>query len=180
MNPSRLLDPAPALRVHWSEGCSSPCDIRCSELRTEKEYLPIAQEAEPFPLTRRGPSVNGAIKQPDVVEHELGILPLRVTAAESRIEVWNWFQHAAILPTADLCREHIGTKLRRSSGGSPCHTVTGVPEQLPVICCARFSARMPTCNLQASVMDLLNGDNPRQMVRDGYFNSSATTVSTGT
>ena len=65
----RLLDPAPALSALTVGGLTH--HTATYDAQNYPNYLgdlPIAQEAQPFPLTRRGPSVNGAIK-PDVVEH---------------------------------------------------------------------------------------------------------------
>ncbi len=74
---ARLLDPATALNVLTVGG------ISLFEATREAQRYPntiedhvIARENQPFPLTRRGPSINGAIK-PDVVEHAGNIALMR-------------------------------------------------------------------------------------------------------
>ncbi len=75
---ARLLDPAPALNVLTVGGLTHHTATRDTQRHPNNiEDLPIAQEAQPFPLTRRGPSVNGAIK-PDVVEHAGNVAVARV------------------------------------------------------------------------------------------------------
>lgn len=65
----RLLDPAPALNVLTVGGLSLHTATRTALIRPEQiTELPVAQENQPFPMTRCGPSVNGAIK-PDLVAH---------------------------------------------------------------------------------------------------------------
>jgi hypothetical protein len=65
----RLLDPAPALNVLTVGGLSRHEATRDSQRYPNAiEDVPIATGQLPFPLTRCGPSVNGAIK-PDLVEH---------------------------------------------------------------------------------------------------------------
>lgn len=63
----RLLDPATALNVLTIGGLARHTLTR-NQQRNEQQLssIPIATEDQPFPLTRRGPSVNGAIK-PDLV-----------------------------------------------------------------------------------------------------------------
>lgn len=66
---TRLIDPAPALNALTVGGLAHHTATRDAQNHPNNiEDLSIAQEAQPFPLTRRGPSVNGAIK-PDVVEY---------------------------------------------------------------------------------------------------------------
>lgn len=66
---ARLLDPAPALNALTVGGLSLHTATRDAQrYENSIEDLPIAQEDQPFPLTRRGLSINGAIK-PDLVEH---------------------------------------------------------------------------------------------------------------
>lgn len=75
---ARLLDPAPALNVLTVGGLTLHTATRDTQHYPNNiEDLPIAQEAQPFPLTRRGPSVNGAIK-PDVIEHAGNVAVARV------------------------------------------------------------------------------------------------------
>lgn len=66
---ARLLDPATALNALTVGGISlfeATSDAQRHPDTIEDHILARAQQ--PFPLTRRGPSINGAIK-PDVVEH---------------------------------------------------------------------------------------------------------------
>ncbi len=66
---ARLLDPAPAMNVLTVGGLAYHTATRDAQNYPNNiEDLPVAQEMQPFPLTRRGPSINGAIK-PDLVEH---------------------------------------------------------------------------------------------------------------
>lgn len=74
---ARLLDPAPALNVLTVGGISrheSTRDAQRNPLAIEDR--PVARANHPFPLTRRGPSINGAIK-PDVVEHAGNLAVMR-------------------------------------------------------------------------------------------------------
>ena len=74
---ARLLDPAPALNALTVGGLARHTATRGAQNYPNNiEDLPIAQEAQPFPLTRRGPSINGAIK-PDVVEHAGNVAMMR-------------------------------------------------------------------------------------------------------
>lgn len=74
----RLLDPAPALSALTVGGLTHHTATYDAQNHPNSlEDVPIAQEAQPFPLTRRGPSVNGAIK-PDVVEHAGNVAVARV------------------------------------------------------------------------------------------------------
>ncbi|WP_297745240.1 S8 family peptidase [Nitrosomonas sp.] len=74
----RLLDPAPALNVLTVGGIAHHTATRDAQnYPNQIEALPVAQEAQPFPLTRRGPSINGAIK-PDLVEHAGNIAVTRM------------------------------------------------------------------------------------------------------
>ena len=74
---SRLIDPATALNVLTVGGVA-----RYEATREAQRYpnaieaIPIAQGGHPFPLTRRGPSIGGAIK-PDLVEHAGNVASLR-------------------------------------------------------------------------------------------------------
>lgn len=66
---ARLLDPAPALSALAVGGLAHHTASRESQRYPQHiEDLPIAQEDQPFPLGRCGPSINGAIK-PDLVDH---------------------------------------------------------------------------------------------------------------
>jgi hypothetical protein len=66
---ARLLDPATALNVLTVGGISLFEATRDAQRHpnTIEDHI-LARVNQPFPLTRRGPSINGAIK-PDVVEH---------------------------------------------------------------------------------------------------------------
>ncbi|WP_368643369.1 S8 family peptidase [Castellaniella ginsengisoli] len=66
---ARLLDPATALNVLTVGGISLFEATRDAQNHpnTIEDHI-LARANQPFPLTRRGPSINGAIK-PDVVEH---------------------------------------------------------------------------------------------------------------
>ena len=72
----RLLDPATALNVLTVGGLSQSEATRSTQRYPDTiESRPIAREGQPFPLTRCGPSMQGAIK-PDLVAHA-GNLALR-------------------------------------------------------------------------------------------------------
>lgn len=75
---ARVLEPAPALNVLTVGGLAHHTASRNAQRYGNSiEELPVAQESQPFPLTRRGPSVNGAIK-PDVVEYAGNVAVMRV------------------------------------------------------------------------------------------------------
>ncbi len=66
---ARLLDPAPALSALTVGGLSRHTATRNAQRYPNTiENIPIAQEDQPFPLTRSGLSIGGAIK-PDLVAH---------------------------------------------------------------------------------------------------------------
>ncbi len=74
---ARLLDPATALNALTVGGISlfeATRDAQNHPNTIEDQIL--ARANQPFPLTRRGPSINGAIK-PDVVEHAGNIALMR-------------------------------------------------------------------------------------------------------
>lgn len=74
---ARLLDPATALNVLTVGGISPFEATRESQRYPDTiEDHTLARTNQPFPLTRRGPSINGAIK-PDVVEHAGNIALMR-------------------------------------------------------------------------------------------------------
>lgn len=65
---SRLLDPAPALNVLTIGGIARHTTTHhATRHKSSIETIPIAQESQPFPLTRSGHSIFGAIK-PDLVD----------------------------------------------------------------------------------------------------------------
>lgn len=74
---ARLLDPAPALNALTVGGL-----VRCTATREAQRHRntiedrPIALAEQPFPMTRSGPSIGGAIK-PDVVEHAGNLAVMR-------------------------------------------------------------------------------------------------------
>jgi len=74
---ARLLDPATALNVLTVGGISLFEATRESQRypNTIEDHV-LARANQPFPLTRSGPSINGAIK-PDVVEHAGNIALVR-------------------------------------------------------------------------------------------------------
>lgn len=74
---ARLLDPATALNVLTVGGISRFEATRDAQRHpnTIEDHV-LARADQPFPLTRRGPSINGAIK-PDVVEHAGNIALMR-------------------------------------------------------------------------------------------------------
>ncbi|MGC8731006.1 MAG: S8 family peptidase [Halothiobacillaceae bacterium] len=74
---ARLLDPATALNVLTVGGISLFEATRGAQNHpnTIEDHI-LARANQPFPLTRRGPSINGAIK-PDVVEHAGNIALMR-------------------------------------------------------------------------------------------------------
>lgn len=74
---ARLLDPAPALSALTVGGLAHHTASRESQRYPNHiEDLPIAQEEQPFPLGRCGPSINAAIK-PDLVEHAGNLAMMR-------------------------------------------------------------------------------------------------------
>jgi hypothetical protein len=80
---ARLLDPAPALNALTVGGLARYTATRCAQNYPNTiEDLPIAQAEQPFPLTRSGLSISGAIK-PDLVEHA-GNLALMRTGGRTR------------------------------------------------------------------------------------------------
>ena len=80
---ARLLDPAPALSALTVGGLARYTATRCAQnYQNTIEDLPIAQAEQPFPLTRSGLSIGGAIK-PDLVEHA-GNLALMRTGGRTR------------------------------------------------------------------------------------------------
>ena len=66
---TRLLDPAPALSA-LTVGSLARMERSTQAVRypDDPSYRPVAQADQPSPFTRRGPSVNGAIK-PDLVDY---------------------------------------------------------------------------------------------------------------
>jgi hypothetical protein len=75
---ARLLDPAPALNALVVGGLTLNGATRDAQRHPNTlEDVPIAQTGQPFPLTRSGPSINGAIK-PDLVEHAGNVALMRV------------------------------------------------------------------------------------------------------
>lgn len=74
---SRLLDPAPALNVLTVGGLATHEASRDAQrYPNSREDHPLARTGQPFPLTRCGPSINGAIK-PDFVEHAGNLAVMR-------------------------------------------------------------------------------------------------------
>lgn len=74
---ARLVDPATALNVLTVGGLSRYEATReAQRYPTAIEAVPLARSGQPFPLTRRGPSIGGAIK-PDLVEHAGNVAALR-------------------------------------------------------------------------------------------------------
>lgn len=73
---ARLLDPATALNVLTVGGISMFEATRDAQRYPTIEDHILARAHQPFPLTRRGPSINGAIK-PDVVEHAGNVALMR-------------------------------------------------------------------------------------------------------
>jgi Subtilase family len=77
-NHARLLDPATALNAVTVGGVARhEATHNAQRYQDAVEDRPIARAGQPYPLTRSGPSVNGAIK-PDFVEHA-GNLAVRRT-----------------------------------------------------------------------------------------------------
>lgn len=75
---SRLLDPAPALNVLTVGGLATHEASRDAQrYPRSREDHPLARTGQPFPLTRSGPSINGAIK-PDFVEHAGNLALMRI------------------------------------------------------------------------------------------------------
>lgn len=80
---ARLLDPATALNALTVGGISLFEATRDAQNHPNTiEDHTLARANQPFPLTRRGPSINGAIK-PDVVEHA-GNIALMCTGGRPR------------------------------------------------------------------------------------------------
>lgn len=76
---ARLVDPATALNAVTVGGLARHEATRGQQQRPELiEDRPIARTGHPFPLTRSGPTVNGAIK-PDFVEHAGNLAVVRLT-----------------------------------------------------------------------------------------------------
>jgi hypothetical protein len=76
---ARLLDPATALNAITVGGLSLFEATRDAQNHPDTiEDHVLARANQPFPLTRRGPSINGAIK-PDVVEHAGNIALMRAS-----------------------------------------------------------------------------------------------------
>lgn len=76
---ARLVDPATALNAVTVGGLARHEATRGQQQRTERiEDRPIARTGHPFPLTRSGPTVNGAIK-PDFVDHAGNLAVVRLT-----------------------------------------------------------------------------------------------------
>lgn len=76
---ARLLDPATALNALTVGGISVFEATRDAQRHPNAiEDHVLARANQPFPLTRRGPSVNGAIK-PDVVEHAGNLALMRAS-----------------------------------------------------------------------------------------------------
>lgn len=74
---ARLLDPAPALNAITVGGLAyHTAAWDAQRYPNNIEDLAVAQEEQPFPLGRRGYSVNGAIK-PDLVEHAGNVAVMR-------------------------------------------------------------------------------------------------------
>lgn len=74
---SRLLDPAPALNVLTVGGLATHEASRDAQrYPNSREDHPLARAGQPFPLTRCGPSINGAVK-PDFVEHAGNLAVMR-------------------------------------------------------------------------------------------------------
>lgn len=74
---ARLLDPATALNALTVGGISLFEATRDAQNHPDTiEDHVLARANQPFPLTRRGPSINGAIK-PDVVEHAGNVALMR-------------------------------------------------------------------------------------------------------
>ena len=74
---ARLVDPATALNVLTVGGLARYEATREAQRHpNDIEAVPLARSGQPFPLTRRGPSIGGAIK-PDLVEHAGNVAALR-------------------------------------------------------------------------------------------------------
>ena len=75
---ARLVDPATALNVLTVGGLARYEATREAQRHpNDIEAVPLARSGHPFPLTRRGPSIGGAIK-PDLVEHAGNVAALRL------------------------------------------------------------------------------------------------------
>ncbi len=76
---ARLLDPATALNAVTVGGIARHEATRGQQVRPHLiDDRPIARAGHPFPLTRSGPSINGAIK-PDFVEHAGNLAVVQLT-----------------------------------------------------------------------------------------------------
>lgn len=77
-NNARLVDPATALNAVTVGGIARHEATRGTQQHPHLiEDRPIARSEHPFPLTRSGPSINGAIK-PDFVEHAGNLAVMRM------------------------------------------------------------------------------------------------------
>lgn len=75
---ARLVDPGTALNVITVGGLARHEATRDAQRHPDNiEAIPLARSGHPFPLTRRGPSIGGAIK-PDFVEHAGNVAALRL------------------------------------------------------------------------------------------------------
>jgi hypothetical protein len=76
---ARLLDPATALNAVTVGGIARHEATRGQQVRPHIiDDRPIARAGHPFPLTRSGPSINGAIK-PDFVDHAGNLAVVQLT-----------------------------------------------------------------------------------------------------
>jgi len=74
---ARLVDPATALNVLTVGGLARYEATREAQRHpNDIEAFPLARSGHPFPLTRRGPSIGGAIK-PDLVAHAGNVAAMR-------------------------------------------------------------------------------------------------------
>lgn len=81
---ARLVDPATALNAVTVGGIARHEATRGAQQHPDTiEDRPIARTGHPFPLTRSGPSIGGAIK-PDFVEHAGNLAVMRLTGRTVR------------------------------------------------------------------------------------------------
>lgn len=105
---ARLIDPAPALSALTVGGLARHTATRDTQCHPRTiEDVPIAQENQPFPLTRSGLSVSGAVK-PDVVEYA-GNLALMRTGGRTRHAGLGIISTCGDFANGRLFSEDIGT-----------------------------------------------------------------------
>lgn len=106
--PARLIDPATALNVITVGGLARhEATWDAQRYPTNIEGRPIARLGHPFPLTRSGPSIGGAIK-PDFVEHAGNLAVTRFSAGTTHRGIGVVSVNGGFA-AGNAFKEHIGT-----------------------------------------------------------------------